>query len=147
MNCFTALNELHSLSCVAERKVLRNSSPLEVMIMDLRNVQVQSIEVLSILSEIEVDLIRLYRRLYKSGHESYKQKMLNEIAEHIRTKEALKGAYAARNRTVKYLNQYLAENATNDEATSTVDPEEYEGDYVGEPRVVERGTKHSDSSD
>jgi hypothetical protein len=115
--------------------------------MDLRNVQVQSIEVLSILSEIEVDLIRLYRRLYKSGHESYKQKMLNEIAEHIRTKEALKGAYAARNRTVKYLNQYLAENATNDEATSTVDPEEYEGDYVGEPRVVERGTKHSDSSD
>jgi phosphoribosylanthranilate isomerase len=113
--------------------------------MDLQNVQVQSIEVLSILSEIEVDLIKLYRRLYKSGHESYKDKLTKEISEHIKTREMLKRAYAARAKTVKYLIDYV-EKETNDQAGAAIDTDS-ESAVISEHRVVERGPKHTDSPD
>jgi predicted phosphatase len=108
--------------------------------MDLQNVQQQSIEVLSILSEIEVDLIKVYRRLYKSGIPSYKDKMFQEIMEHIKTKQALKLAYAARTRIKK-----LAERKIDVENTTSIDTiGEQEADILGEYRVIERKPKHVD---
>jgi len=72
--------------------------------------------------------------------------MFREIMEHIRTKDALKKAYAARIRIAKIAQQHAKDLLDVENITSIDTIGEQESDILGESRVIEREPKHVDPS-